>query len=498
MKHNNLPIKSIGLSISLGLITMGVQASVSPLDITPQYTRVAVTPGGTFTVPMSVKNNTGQNVSYTLSLLEGVAVSPSSASNACSINGSIVKLETGDLCNIIVNINSATVKRLNKLSRGQLDPDGSFTIQSPFSLCLSGSFGCIQSNATMTVVPVPAGTSLTSSLSTLALSVKNTSLNAALTGNPRQITIINPASGVQLMNVTYPKTLSGGVTVSNPSIGASGSCGLTASTTMNPGDTCVFTITPSSTAILNDTFSLQGVNSSNTSYTVSVGVNVLSYGSTYQSGSVFSIDDTTPTNQSVGGKVLSLENQAPLFPLGIIWASNGTYGCALGNYAPCTNYDIIPGINELSTAGPGSCNGSADGACNTQVILQYLNTHNTTTPGTPVNPAAYAAGLCSAEIDGYSDWYLPAICEMGYFLPPPIPITNNCGTQANPLLQNMASNLTPAILAKMQGPFWSSTEYSGADGTTDNAWDEYFTTNTQNHDGKEDAVGVRCVRKLTQ
>lgn len=52
----------------------------------------------------------------------------------------------------------------------------------------------------------------------------------------------------------------------------------------------------------------------------------------------------------------------------------------------------------------------------------------------PTPLSYYAAGLCAATISGYSDWYLPAICEMGYGVA-------NCGTSGVPELQNMQANL---------------------------------------------------------
>src|SRR3990167_7975344 len=90
----------------------------------------------------------------------------------------------------------------------------------------------------ITLTAAPSTTTLSSSVSTLALSVNNTSLNAALTGTPRLITITNSGSN-SATSVTYSPSpaLPSGTTIS-PS-----SCG-----TIAASGTCVLTITPGSTA----------------------------------------------------------------------------------------------------------------------------------------------------------------------------------------------------------------------------------------------------------
>ena len=135
---------------------------------------------------------------------------------------------------------------------------------------------------------------------------------------------------------------------------------------------------------------------------------------------------------------------------------------------------MLPGIDDTSTTLPGGsplfetfysffintyiadiytsapqCNGATDGFCNTGAILYFYNqfiTNNTSAIGGslkytptagPTNITYYAAGLCTQTIAGYTDWYLPAICEMGYG----IQLDNVCGFQGTPTLQNIQSSL---------------------------------------------------------
>lgn len=104
----------------------------------------------------------------------------------------------------------------------------------------------------------------------------------------------------------------------------------------------------------------------------------------------------------------------------------------------------------------------------------------------------------------YSDWYLPAICEMG-------PASGGSGCSAS--TQDIVSQL-PDLLGDpnadtpstsciygancLAGYYWSSTEFSG--NPTDVAWIQYFASgggSIQVFDGKNFTLGVRCSRALT-
>lgn len=334
---------------------------------------------------------------------------------------------------------------------------------------------------------------LNASVQSLALSVKKPYAPFyALTGTPRTITLSKGDSPVPNVKFKIEPALPVGTTVSP----ANGQCGTIASETP-----CTIIITPGDTPT---TFPSTLIVFENERESFHVPIDILDYNSVYQSGYVFSIDDTTPATESVGGSVAALENQAQIFPAGIIWASNGKTNCPKKGQEPykdCTAYDFISGIDELSTSSDNSCNGNTDGACDTKRIVAYIQSnYGDKTGGIDIN-TLYAAGLCTQTIGDYTDWYLPAICELGYYQPTPHTpdINSYCGTLEAPLIQNMASNLNTDVLKTMQGPFSSSTEFSCTqDNTCGNAWGDYFTSNTQTHDGKENTLGVRCVRAMTQ
>lgn len=375
-------------------------------------------------------------------------------------------------------------------------------------------------------------TTLSASVLTLGLSVNNTGLNTALIGTPRNITITNTGS-VAATTVTYSPSpaLPTGTTISPASCG-----------TIAAADTCVLRITPGSTASATAgdtsptpiTLSISGTNTN----TLTPTVNILTYGSVYQGGYLYAVDDTTPDTGSIGGSVVTQTDQAPRGLGGIVWSSNGA-GSAAGD----ASYDSIPKIDETSTTGSpqptyanslnffnatysnestypfpsdGSfppCNGRVAGACNSANILTLYNTYitqygiggypYTLLPG-PTTSSYYAAGRCTASISGYSDWYLPAICEMG-------PNSNSSGCSVT--TQNIVNQL-PGLIGDpnagdpstscsygancLAGDYWSSTEDSGfADGL---AWSQYFASggaSTQDGYGKGEAFGVRCSRALT-
>lgn len=232
-----------------------------------------------------------------------------------------------------------------------------------------------------------------------------------------------------------------------------------------------------------------------------VGVVVLGYGCVYQGGYVYSVDDTTPSTESIGGRVAAQSDQATAFSPGIIWSSDSS-----GNFDGGVS---IWGIDETSTSsspspnassaaaatqysGQSACNGSVDGACDTNNI----NVYYTTSASPPVSVLSYyAAGLCAATIGGYADWYLPSICELG-----PDGGSHLCAAQ---VAQNMADDLPILVnsctgAACLSGYYWSSTEFSNSPQSV--AWSEYFAPSGGSIQGvvlKSNSIGVRCSRAIT-
>ncbi len=469
-----------------------------------------------------------------------------SPSNILNINVGTIEYTVGGT---VSGLSGSVVLQNNGTDNETVSSDGAFTFAtaiatgSPYAVTVltqptgqtctvtnsSGSVG--SSNVTnVGVTCISNDTTLTASVSTLGLSVNDTLLNAALTGRPRIITITNSGSNAAT-SVTYSPSpaLPSGTTI-NPS-----SCG-----TIAASGTCVLTITPGSTASATAgntsptpiTLSISGTNTN----TLTPTVNVLTYGSVYQGGYIYAVDDTTPNTGSIGGTVVTQTDQAQRLPDGVVWSSNGANSTSVSD-------DSIPGVAETSTTGSSvptyadaqtlfnttysnestfpfpssssfsSCNGRTNGACNSTNILTLYNTYVTnygvggspyTLSAGPTTTSYYAAGLCTATISGYSDWYLPAICEMG-------PDSNGSGCSAS--TQNIVSQL-PGLLGNpnastpstsctygancLAGFYWSSTESSVSPSA--GAWYQYFASggsSGQSVASKFDARGVRCSRALT-
>jgi hypothetical protein len=134
------------------------------------------------------------------------------------------------------------------------------------------------------------------------------------------------------------------------------------------------------------------------SFTPSVGlsvtadIDILGYGCIYQSGYLFSIDDTTPNTTSIGGIVAGLTDTIAPSP-GIVWSPGGddTPIWGIGHSSQPAN----PTPNATSpfpaaiTLGQANCSGANDGLCNTHNIVTFFAPGNT-----------YAAGVCDGIVDG--------------------------------------------------------------------------------------------------
>lgn len=342
-----------------------------------------------------------------------------------------------------------------------------------------------------------------------------TTQNAALTGTPRKITIQNTGGSPANITTVTPSGLPTGTTLSG--------C---ASTTLSAGGTCDITVTPGQNASSDCTTGIAPtpgtitVNASNAT-SVTATAEVLSYGCVYQGGFIYSVNDATPTTGSIGGKVASLVDQAaPYIDSGpqstsIIWSSNGN-----GSTSDDVNYTAILGINEISTtsspspAGPvypsetppyTACNGAFDGACDSGNIVSYYNFNRVSGGSAPTPRTYYAAGLCEALINSYSDWYLPAICEMDA-----VNGSVTCPSGAQSMLGSLGflvgdpgaptpstSCSPPSSTNCLAGDYWSSTETSTL--PQDVAWGEHFSSggSFQGNGSKSNQLGVRCSRALS-
>lgn len=214
------------------------------------------------------------------------------------------------------------------------------------------------------VAPPPAAqtTTLTPSVVTLALSANNPGLNAALTGAMRTITITNTGLyDAKGLTATVSPALPPGSSFAT-NCGSVLSAGSSCQVTVAPG------LTPTAAPLTAPVPSTLRVTGENTNASIT-DIHILSYGSVYQAGYVFNLDDSTAPTASVGGKVLALSPESN----GESWGPDGTTtGIPFG-----------------------------DSRATTQAIVDLF-------PGQPS-----AAKTCvSSSAGGYSDWYLPGYCEM--------------------------------------------------------------------------------------
>lgn len=400
---------------------------------------------------------------------------------------------------------------------------------------------------TLAINVLSAAPFLTASLADLALSITGLTLDGLPSGQSRVFTITNtgnaPAVNLSISATPFPA----GTTIDTAPVT---SC--IDGSTLNIGDSCTITIAPGNTpssgagnvpcttgiAPIPTIVSATAIGTNQTA----TNVVVLSYACIYQGGLIYAMSETANDQQSIGGQVTSLVDQAePSIgsgsqPSSIIWASNGTQGNVSKDVMPTISENF--GFPTYPTAAfiygntynnegtfpypPSSafdaCDGSIEGACNSHNILAFYNTYITNYGGSyNVQPGItpltyYSTGLCTASINGFNDWYLPAICQLdavnggvvcpvgaqsivgslGFLIGDPnsvVPIpSQSCNQPFGP----------PPGVNCFAGIYWSSTLRFFE--IVDNAYAEVFDnilTSIQDDFDKAALLGVRCSRNLT-
>ncbi len=315
---------------------------------------------------------------------------------------------------------------------------------------------CIVTNGSGNVSGAVSNVDVSCSTNTTTLSVSVTNLFLATNGNAREITVTNTGGSSALnLSIDYPTWPSG--------TSASSTCG----STLAASGSCTITITPGATAT-SDCNSGTGsaptpgvirVDADNAFSATETNVSILTYGCIAQEGYLFAIDDTTPTDTSIGGTVVSLADNASSSD----WDGGGF---------------VTTNATSLT-----------DGSSNTALIV------------TAVGPGNYAAAVCSDyEIDSagnspcvtgtcYSDWYLPAICQMGASGG-----AASCAGGIDNIETNLASLYTACVGAEcLTINYWSSTETSAFV-----AWFQSYAGGPSQSGGvKVLALKVRCSRDLS-
>ena len=527
MNRLRLTNQALGLS-AFCIITTTVHAGIPVWSFSPNGSpAVTVSATGAATVSYTVTNNSRKPHRLVLSSKTPTGIAQPGGPCVLAAKS---PANPNPTCILTLSINGSALPA-NNLSGGpslcQTNPNGT-----------PNANQCYQPDPNdvlvITRTTAPGATTLSTSVpppSILALSVNNTGLNAALTGNARYITIqntgTNQATGFSVSATGLP---AGSDITTVPT---------TCTETLAPNAICTVTITPGFNATSSCTTGIAPtpgtitVSATNVALPATSNVVVLSYGCQYQGGFLYSVNDTTnngvtgactsaPCTGSIGGKVASLVDQAAPYinsgpqPTSIIWSSNGN-GATSGD----VDYTSILGIDETSTTSVPSptsppypvgtpaytaCNGSSDGACDSNNILSYYDFNRVNGGAAPTPLNYYAAGLCTATINTYSDWYLPAICEIDSVYGN---VTCPAGAQSmvvnllfligDPGAGTPSTSCAPPIGTDcLAGYYWSSTEFSGF--PQDVAWLEYFASgggSVQGYGNKGTQHGVRCSRALT-
>ncbi|HCR5325521.1 TPA: DUF1566 domain-containing protein [Legionella pneumophila] len=288
----------------------------------------------------------------------------------------------------------------------------------------------------------------------LALSINSPGADPALSGNARIIRIENtgsiPANNVQVSTSGFPA----GTSITNNDCTG----------TLNAGATCDITITPGGTASpdnsANACTTSPGTEPEPTIVTVSadnapstnVNVLVLGYGCIYQGGFLFSVDDSTPNTGSISGKVAALtdEEESP------------------GDF-------FFQWATELNDTAADSI---TDGLANTNALA------------TPEGQYPAAQVCLNKNDQGFTDWFMPAICELGRYVT--LGSDAGCG--------NTNPNLYTTLHTNNLGGFAfddyrSSSEFSG--NPTNDACLQIFVGGGQGVVNKVSDLRVRCVRAFT-
>ena len=481
MRNINFIILIIFLILSI--IATPSQAGTPLWTFTPlTATTISLSSGDTATVKYKVTNQSSRTYTLMIGNIRGVT----QITGGADICDNPFVLSGHSSCILSLQINGSQIKAGN--TNGPVACENGSAIQ------------CYRPNASDTLnvsVTKNSNTVLSTSISNLALSVTglteygvNGIRGTLSSGLARIITITNTGGNTAAnLSITTPAWPSGttSTTTCGNTLAASSSCTIT----ITPGNTATSDGTnPCSTG----TSPVPGVIqvTAKNANTVSTDVVILNYGCIYQGGYVYAFDDTTANTSSVGGKVAATSDQSS----SIIWSSNGSGGTSfIGVYGVSeTSSTTSPNPISGQVTGQSPCNGNTDGSCDSNNIYIY---YQTAAPNAPINTSLYSAGLCKGSINGYNDWYLPAICELGIN---PTGSASGCGTSVSPKLQNMQSNLADngniggLIGGSSNGGYWSSTEYSPAPAYE--AWVQTFRSGggVQDFGGKGLLLGIRCSR----
>ena len=236
----------------------------------------------------------------------------------------------------------------------------------------------------------------------------------------------------------------------------------------------------------------------------------------YRGGVVSATPPTTSTSAAVGIWSMSQQMQAAQagawpkqsYPPTVIGQAYGGGLYAGKINVSGTQYYLIvaPKASGENSARTWGTYGTTTGI--TSVINGPTNSASLAALGAAYQAAVFAEGL---TIGGYSDWYLPAKNELEvlYYNLKPTTDANNTssGSNANavspePISTNY-TNDSPAQTSAGIGfrtgetnAFASNGYWSSTEGTSNNAWGQYFTVGIQYGNLKSNSFYVRAVRRI--
>ncbi len=403
----------------------------------------------------------------------------------------------------------------------------------PTSGVVFATLGCQTTSASCTVAGLTNGTAYTFAVSTtttvggsyetgppslsssvapvsgLAVSPAVLALSGLGNGTTRSLVVSNTSASVITINA---------VSVPSPALPGSATVDQSAATdcskvsNLTPGDTCTITIQPGASATSTSactsgtvpTPSVISIIGNGGALTATANVVILGYGCEYQGGYLFAIDDTTPATGSIAGKVAATADQAAAFPNGVNWSPSGARDSVWGIDDSSTASQPDPNASSVQpstlSSGQMNCDGINDGSCNTNNIVAYYQPGATYAGGLCRQPLNNSGAVCTGGAGCYTDWYLPAVCEMGPYGSTgantgayPGFGTAQCSSSTN--IQNQL--VSTGILSALAGYYWSSTEFSEA--PQEDAWVQDFASggDAQSFPDKNNPPGARCVRKST-
>lgn len=501
---------TIGGSIS-GLTTGGLVLRndgaddlALPADAATFQFATPITAGGSYSITpfaqptgltCTVNNGVGSNVKANINNIHIVcsAITHTVGGTISGLTGSGLVLQNNSGDDLTIASNAANFEFATAIAYG-----GGYAVS--VLAQPSGQYCSIANNsgtATTSITDVTvtcSQTTLSASVASLALAVNCPSAggdciyaNAALSGNARQITIINNGSiaaiNVSAVPADFPADTSISSNTCSGTLAAAASCAITITPGQNASSACESGIAPTPGTI---------IVSADNAPTTTINAVVLTYGCIYQQGFIYSIDDTSAITSSIGGKTAALTDTIP----GVINPTSSTPDWGVSG--------VDLGANSYESSPQGANNGSANSAA----IIDAFTTNYSAPPysgSSPLPLTQYAAGLCSTHsIDSagnmpcaagtcYTDWHLPAICELG-------PLGGQCTTSSTNMQEQLfEANPAIATLGFVDNAFyWSSTVWSTVPGWA--VWLEYFSSGGSSRAlyNRDYHMGVRCSRELTQ